>query len=502
MRELLLHYRIFSMVAQERERHGCAWQLVFSLVFFVSTAGATVGFTYGRNGDNLPTSSQTVQLLQSLGATHVRIYDTDPSVLSAFQSSNLQLVVGVLNSELVDIGTSNTSAYTWLTTKVIPFLNSTDIYAIAVGNEVLTGFTNASSFLVPAMSNIYAALVANNLQSSIRVSSPCSMELLSQSYVPSSGEFNMSYPEISLLLNFLSQTSSPYMLNVYPWKAYTLESTAIALDYALFSRSAGVFDSGTDLSYSSLFDAQVDAVYSALARANHSDLTIVVSETGWPTAGDANEVGASLANAQTYNANLVQRLANKTGTPAHPGIEIDTFLYEIYNEDLNVGPSSQRNFGMFNVDGTPFYTLNLNGSTGSSATPVSANYTTFQRTWCIAKQGVSEDVLQSSIDFSCGVGNVSCASIQANGTCFLPDTRYSHASWAMNMFYVNSINGASACNYQGAATQTTKDPSYGSCVYPASTSTPVSGGDSLKLRFSSTHLLYQLFFLLLAMNWR
>lgn len=340
-----------------------------------------MGFNYGRNGDNLPTPSQTVQLLRNLGITQVRIYDADPTVLSAFQNTNLQLVVGVLNSEVVDIGSSSTSANTWVTTRILPFLNSTNIYAIAVGNEVLTGFTNASSSLVPAMNNIYAALVANNLQN-IRVSTPCSMELLSQSYVPSSGEFNGSYTETFLLLNFLSQTSSPYMLNVYPWKAYTAESTAIALDYALLNTNAGVYDSGTNFTYVSLFDAQVDAVYSALARANHSDLVVVVSETGWPTTGDTEEVGASITNAQTYNANLVKHLVNKTGTPVRPGIEIDTFLYELYNENLNVGPASQRNFGMFNVDSTPLYTVNLNGSSGSGG--VSSN--TFRQTWCIAKQ--------------------------------------------------------------------------------------------------------------------
>lgn len=344
-----------------------------------------MGFNYGRNGDNLPTPSQTVQLLGDLGVTHVRIYDTDPSVLSALENSNLQVVVGVLNTELVDIWSSNSSATTWLTTKVLPFLNSTQIYAIAVGNEVLTGYMNASSFLVPAMSNIYAALVATGLQSRIRVSSPCSMELLAQSYVPSSGVFNGSFPETSQLLDFLSRTGSPFMLNVYPWKAYTAEPTAIALTYALFSTNAGVYDSGTTLTYTSLFDAQVDAMYSALAKANHSDLVVVVSETGWPTSGDSGEVGASLTNAQTYNGNLVQRLANQTGTPVRPGIEIDTFLYELYNENLNVGPSSQRNFGMYNVDGTALYTVNFNGtSTGSSGGP--SGNSIFQRTWCIAKQ--------------------------------------------------------------------------------------------------------------------
>lgn len=442
-----------------RVRHGCAWQLALYLFFFVSTTGGYVGFNYGRNGDNLPAPTQTVQLLQSLSISQVRLYDADPTALSAFQTSNIQLIVGILNSELLDLATSNTSASTWVTTKILPFLNSTDIIAIGVGNEVFTGFPTASSSLVPAMNNLYAALVANSLQS-IKISSPCSMDLLSQSYVPSSGEFNSSYSEVPALLAFLSQTSSPFMVNVYPWKAYAAQPNAISLDYALFNASNGVLDTGTNLSYTNLFDAQVDAVYSALARANHSELALYVSESGWPTAGDAGEVGASVANAEVYNANLVKHIVARVGTPGRPGTDVNTYLYEVYNENLNVGPTSQRNFGMFSNDSTPLYAVNFTAGSNSS--------TGGQRTWCIAKLGVSEAVLQTSIDFACGVtGKVDCSPIQANGTCFLPDTRYSHASYAMNEFYVNSTDPASACNFQGAARVVSSDPSYGSCIYPA-----------------------------------
>ncbi len=68
--------------------------------------------------------------------------------------------------------------------------------------------------------------------------------------------------------------------------------------------------------------------------------------------------------------------------------------------------------------------------------------------------------MQTSIDFACGdMGKVDCAAIQANGTCYLPDTRYSHASYAMNEFYVNSTDPASACNFQGAARVVSSDPS-------------------------------------------
>ena len=302
-------------------------------------------------------------------------------MLSAFQNSNIQLVIGVLNTELADLATSNTSATTWVTTKILPFINSTDIYAVSVGNEVFTGFTTGAESLIPAMNNIYAALTANNLQG-IKVSSPCSMDLLAESYLPSSGAFNASYTDVPALLYFLSQTSSPFMVNVYPWKAYAANPTAIAIDYALLNTNSSngeVLDTGTNLTYTNLFDAQVDAVYAALARANASQLTVLVSETGWPTAGDAGEAGASIPNAEAYNSNLVKHLVGRVGTPVRPGTVINTYLYEVYNEDLNVGPSSQRNFGIFYNDSTPIYPLNISSnSTGGSGLD--------QRSWCIAKQ--------------------------------------------------------------------------------------------------------------------
>lgn len=75
------------------------------------------------------------------------------------------------------------------------------------------------------------------------------------------------------------------------------------------------------------------------------------------------------------------------------------------------------------------------------------------------EQGVSEVILQSAIDFACGVGNANCSEIQYNATCYLPNTRYSHASYAMNQYYVMSNTGSVACNFQGAAQITVTDPS-------------------------------------------
>lgn len=338
-------------------------------------AGAYVGIDYGTRGNNLPTPAQAVQLLKNQGVLQVRIYDTNATVLTAFQNSSIQLIVGILNNDLLAIGESNATANAWVTENIVPFANSTSIVAIAVGNEVITGVSNLSLVLVPAMTFIHSALVANNLDR-IKVSSPCSMYLLGSTYPPSAGYFNASYAVTVMqpMLDFLSQTLSFFMLNVYPYKAYVANPADLSLDYALFRPNAGVSDSATGVLYTNLFDAQLDAMYAAMAKLNHTDLNIVVSESGWPTAGNVGEVAPSIPNAQTYINNLIQHVLNKTGTPERPGVTINTYLYELFSENEDVGPASQRNFGLFNPDLTPVYTIS--GINGSS---------TANQTWCVAK---------------------------------------------------------------------------------------------------------------------
>ncbi|QCE13033.1 histidine kinase 2/3/4 [Vigna unguiculata] len=89
--------------------------------------------------------------------------------------------------------------------------------------------------------------------------------------------------------------------------------------------------------------------------------------------------------------------------------------------------------------------------------------------WCVAKIGVSEEVLQRALDSACGGdGGADCAPIQPNGLCFSPNTLQAHASYAFNSFYQRNGRASNACLFEGASTIAQTDPSYGSCVYPSS----------------------------------
>ncbi|KAL2330354.1 hypothetical protein Fmac_017935 [Flemingia macrophylla] len=72
------------------------------------------------------------------------------------------------------------------------------------------------------------------------------------------------------------------MLNAYPFFAYAANADKISLDYALFRDNHGVVDSGNDLKYSSLFDAQIDAIFTAMSAVQYNNVLVTVSKTRWP----------------------------------------------------------------------------------------------------------------------------------------------------------------------------------------------------------------------------
>ncbi|XP_055822148.1 PLASMODESMATA CALLOSE-BINDING PROTEIN 3-like [Solanum dulcamara] len=96
-------------------------------------------------------------------------------------------------------------------------------------------------------------------------------------------------------------------------------------------------------------------------------------------------------------------------------------------------------------------------------------------TWCIVRSDASNQALQRGLDYACSNG-ADCAPIQSNGLCYLPNTIQNHASYAFNSFYQRNNMAPGSCQFSGTATFAKTDPSYGSCVYPAS---PRSAGGPL-----------------------
>jgi len=144
----------------------------------------------------------------------------------------------------------------------------------------------------------------------------------------------------------------------------------VSLDYALSNPShVGAVDPFTKLQYTSMLYAQVDAVTFAAARLGYGNVAVHVSETGWPSKGDDDEVGATVANAAAYNGNLMKRIAMGQGTPLKPHVPVDVFVFALFNEDMKPGPTSERNYGLFYPNGTPVYNLGFDGASFSLSSP-------------------------------------------------------------------------------------------------------------------------------------
>lgn len=325
--------------------------------------GVTVGINYGQIANNLPSPTRVASLLQSLSISRVKLYDADQNVLSAFINSNVEFIVGIGNEHVAAM-MDPVNAQAWIQQHVQPYVPSTRITCITVGNEVISGNdTLLKSNLLPAMQSVHQALVSLGLDKQINITTPHSLDILGNSFPPSAGSFRQEYAEyIQPLLSFLSSVNSPFLVNAYPYFAYKSNPGSVSLDYVLFRPNSGVTDPNTNLNYDNMLYAQIDSVYAAMQAMGHmDDVDVSISETGWPSRGDPDEEGATPENAAIYNGNLLQRIAMNQGTPMKPSTPVDIYVFALFNENLKPGPASERNYGLFYPDGTPVYNIGLRG---------------------------------------------------------------------------------------------------------------------------------------------
>ncbi|WVZ60045.1 hypothetical protein U9M48_010115 [Paspalum notatum var. saurae] len=425
-----------------------------------------IGVNYGEVADNLPSPDETARLLKSTSISTVRLYGVDAGLIRALAGSNISVVVGVANGDIPSLAADPGAASRWLSANVLPFVPATTISAVAVGNEVLeSGDASLAAALLPAMQNLRAAAVAaGGGAAGIRFSTVNTMGVMAQSDPPSTGAFHPDVaPQLQGILGFLSRTGAPFMINPYPWFAYQSDPRPETLAFCLFQPNAGRVDGGSKIRYTNMFDAQLDAVKSALVRAGYGDVGIVVAETGWPTRGDAGEPGATVENARAYVSNLVAHLRSGVGTPLMPGKAVDTYLFALYDEDLKPGPASERSFGLYHTDLSMAYDAGLTASSstagGGAAQPSRGGG------WCVARDGATDAELQADLDYACAQLGVDCAAIQPGGACFEPNTVRAHAAYAMNQLYQAAGRHPWNCDFRASATLTSNNPSYGACVY-------------------------------------
>lgn len=311
--------------------------------------------------------------MQNLGFGRARIFDFDGPTIKAFAGSGLELIIGMPNTAISALAVDVNAADQWILTNVVPYYPSSNITYIMVGNELFADSSLSSVWLqlVPAIQNLYTSLTNRNL-TAIRLSTAVEYSVLSLSYPPSKGVFrtDIATQVITPLLKFLDSTGSYLFINVYPYFGWSTNSQYIPLNYALFTNSSVFYtDSTTSLQYTNLLDAQLDAMYAAMAAVGYGNVRVAISETGWPTLGDSDELGANISNAQTYNNNLVKYVLGSPtrGTPRKPGVFIPTFIFALFNENQKTGATTERNWGVLYPNGNAVYPLDVKSYSGSGS---------------------------------------------------------------------------------------------------------------------------------------
>ncbi|PKU84305.1 Glucan endo-1,3-beta-glucosidase [Dendrobium catenatum] len=444
----------------------------------LSSNAFSIGVNYGALADNLPPPAQVAAFLKDRTfIDRVKLFDSNPDMIRAFAGTGIALIITAANSDIPSLSRLP-GATSWVANNISPFYPATNISLIAVGNEILaTADRNLIAHLVPALRSLSAALSAAGFHQ-IRVSTPHSLGILSASEPPSSGRFRRGYDRVIFapMLDFHRKSKTPFVVNPYPYFGYSSRT----LNYALFKPNPGFFDPVTRINYTNMFDAQMDAVFSAMSRLGYGDVQIAVGESGWPSAGDPGQVGINVEDAASYNGQLIQHVTSGKGTPLMPNRTFETYVFSLFNEDLKPGPTAERNFGLFRPDFSPVYDVgvlrggsqfwslyaalkngNVNGMTndkrcqGGGPTPAP----TAASKWCVAAGGATEAALQANIDYACSTAGVDCRPIQAGGPCFDPNTAQAHANYAMNAYYQFAGRHVFNCDFGRTGVIVTKNPS-------------------------------------------
>ncbi|CAN1256282.1 Lichenase-2 (Fragment) [Linum perenne] len=136
--------------------------------------------------------------------------------------------------------------------------------------------------------------------------------------------------------------SSKEVTLVCPWKTLALASTTCPSAFLATKPTAPPSE---------------DAVYSALERYDDGgSVKVVVSETGWPTAGGG--AATTVENARVYNVNLVKRVNGGKGTLRRAvAEETEVYIFTMFNENQKVPAGVENKWGLFYPDKSRVYPM-------------------------------------------------------------------------------------------------------------------------------------------------
>lgn len=427
-----------------------------------------LGFNWGTQAIHKLPPKTVVQMLQANGIKKVKLFDADQTTLSALAGTDLEVMLAIPNGEMAAM-TDYDRAQDWVHRNVTRynFNGGVNIKYVAVGNEPFLTSYNGSfmNITFPALQNIQKALNEAGLGDSVKATVPLNADVYgspSTNSVPSAGTFRSDISDLmTSIVQFLSQNNAPFMVNIYPFLSL-YGNDNFPFDYAFFDGVTNpVNDNG--ISYTNVFDANFDTLYSSLKAIGYSNMTIIVGEVGWPTNGDKN---ANIGNAVRFYRGLLPRLANNVGTPLRPGY-IETYLFGLLDEDAkSVAPGNfERHWGIFRYDGQPKFPMDLSGKNQDQYLIGASGVDYLPKQWCMLNPNAkveNSSLLADNINFACTFAD--CTPLGYGSSCGGLDTN-TNASFAFNVYYQTQSQGEEACDFQGFAVVTNQNISQGNCNF-------------------------------------
>jgi exo-beta-1,3-glucanase (GH17 family) len=320
---------------------------------------STVGVNFSNTFQKTPISATTAaSQIAGIGAGVVKMFNyTQTDFIKAAKAQGLQVILDVPNDGLSDLSKNITSAVV----DVVKQYPDT-IIMVCVGNEPLGSWWNNAynDLLTSAIQNLNTALIAAEVPTPLTV--PFNFAIMGASYPPSAGALNSSYTKIVTdVCKVIKSSGGVFMINIYPFLDINSNPKDIKLPYCLFTATSAHWIQDGSYTYKNIFDASYDALHVALTAIGYGDLSIAVGECGWPTGPEADYVTATLANATTFNQNLITHCKSGKGTPRVPNIDINCFIFEMYDEDKkSTDPGKfETHWGVNDASGKAKYTLSL-----------------------------------------------------------------------------------------------------------------------------------------------
>ncbi|XP_028755085.1 glucan endo-1,3-beta-glucosidase 8-like [Neltuma alba] len=433
-----------------------------------SSSMAGLGVNWGALASHPLEPGIVVQLLKDNEIEKVKLFDADSWTVSALSGTDIDVIVGIPNDQLHEIARSSKHAEHWVKENVTKHLHDggVNIRYVAVGNEAFLTSYNGSyvTLTYPAMVNIQNALEKAGHADTVKVTTPMNADVYqSSSNKPSDGQFRDDISdEMKKIVSFLNDNKSPFMVNIYPFLSL-YQVAGFPDNFAYFDDNAQPI-SDNNVQYTNVFDANFDTLIYALKKVGFPNLSIQVGEVGWPTDGDVTG-NANPSNAQRFYKGLLKKMADKTGTPLHPG-PIEMYLFSLFDEDLkSIAPGNfERHWGIFRYDGRPKFRIDFSGE-GEDQWPEGAKGVKYQeRQWCVVSSNVGDETaLEDTLGYACE--NSDCTSLGVNCSCMNLDLK-GKASYAFNQFFQARDQDAEACDFKGMATIVKQDPSQGTCLFP------------------------------------